>query len=411
MLRRKSRDQARKNKGGGPRDEGERRVEGLARIRDVVQRRAWLEEQGLAPEEIERELEAAHFLAKGRLKFPRAAAMRFSREGLAQASSKWVAEHRTWRMRQLLGGLDSVLEVGSGIGGDTIALATRWRVLATERDPQTAEILRHNLGVYGLLEKVDLVEGDIRELVEDEDFCRKAGTVDAVFFDPARRSDGRRAPHTEAYEPPLSFAEKLLGLCPNLCVKIGPIVELDALDYDCDTEVISYKGEVRDTVLWFGGFRADPARRRRLATKLPENLTLERGSGAPPPVGAPAAFLYEPDPAFIKAGLVDDLARRFGLALLDRRLAYLTGDRRVDDPALSAYRVHRVLDPDYGAVSACLAELGIGRVDFKARGVGVDLKTVHRKVRGRGKKGGLVVFTRAEGRRVALVCGYAGKRK
>ena len=407
MPRRKSRNK----KQSAPRDPGEQRLERLAGIRDVKKRRAWLEEQGLAPDAVERELEAAHFLAKGKLKFPRAAAMRFSREGLAQASSKWVAEHRTWRMRQLLGGLESVLEVGSGIGGDTIALATRWRVLATEIDPQMAEILRHNLGVYGLLDRVDLVEGDIRGLIQNPDFRRHAGAVDAVFFDPARRSDGRRAPHTEAYEPPLSFAETLLDLCPNLCVKIGPTVELDALDYDCDIEVVSYKGEVRDTVLWFGGFKGDPAKRRRLATKLPEGVTCEREAGEPPPVGPPAAFLYEPDPAFIKAGLIDGLARRFGLSLLDRRLAYLTGADRVDDPVLNAYRIHRVLGTDHNAISACLAELGIGQVDFKARGVGVDLKNVHRTVRGRGKKNGLVVFTRAEGRRVALVCGYANKRR
>ena len=64
---------------------------------------------------------------------------------------------------------------------------------------------------------------------------------------------------------------------------------------------------------------------------------------------------------------------------------------------------------DFGTVSECLQELDIGKVDFKARGVNIDLGQVHQKVRGRGKKSGLVVFTRSAGRPVALVCGYTGK--
>jgi hypothetical protein len=389
-------------------------IEYVAGIRDVKKRRAWLEKQGLPSDQVEEALEAVHFLVKGRLKFPRAAAMRFSREGLAQASSKWVAEHRTWRMRERLGSLTKVLEVGSGIGGDTIALATRWQVVATERNTATAKILRHNLGVYGLMDQVDLIEDDIQNLLGDADFRQRIEGIDAVFFDPSRRPGGRRTPHTEAYEPPLSFAKRLLGLSPNLCVKIGPTVELAALDYDCDIEVISYKGEVRDTVLWFGGFKADPAGRRRLATKLPERLTWERPElreekAAVAVAAAPAAFLYEPDPVFIKAGMVDDLARRYDLNLLESRLAYLTGERHVKDPALKCYCIHQTLKLDFGAVSECLQRLDIGKVDFKARGVNIDLSQVHQDVRGRGKKSGLVVFTRSAGQQVALVCGYTGK--
>ncbi len=385
----------------------DRLIEELVKVRDVCKRRSILNKKGLDKDQIEDILERVHFLVKGRLKFPRAHLMKFSREGLAQASSKYVAEYRTWKMRSALSKIERSLDVCCGIGGDTIAMATRWKVVAVEKDKATLEMARHNVTVYDLEDKVDFIQGDCVKLLDDKEFIENVKDVDCIFFDPSRRSGEERTVKTEEYEPPLSFVEKLRTISPSICVKISPGTDLARIELDCDIEVVSYKGEVKEVMLWFGDFKGSSYWNRTLATKLPEGITrIKEEDGPDIPRSAPCRYLYEPDPAFIKARMSEDLAKEFGLSLVNSKIAYLTGDERVETPLLKRYLVKRVLGPELGAINTALSELGIGRVDFKARGVKIDLRTIHRKVRGKGRHKGLVIFTKIDARDQAIICSY-----
>jgi len=379
----------------------------ISEIRDVKKRRAYLKKRGLKEPELSRVLDAAHFLSRGRLKFPRAAKMRFDRDGLAQASSQPVAEYRTWKMRNQLGKVGKALDVGSGIGGDTIFMAMRWRVVSVDRDPEKMEMLLHNVGVYNVGKNVETVVGDIYDLLDDPGFREKVSDVDVVFFAPSRRSGGRRTVRFEEYEPPLSLVERLLEVSPNLCVEVAPGADLSRIGYDCDVEVISHKGEVKEVVLWFGDLKLSKEGRSVMATKLPERMTRVRSTEARKvKVTVPGDYLYEPDPAFIKAGLIDDLAHEYGLTLLHPKIAYLTGGAFVDTPLMKTYRVLSVTDIDCSVINEELTRLNIGRVDSKARGVSVDHKEIRRLVRGRGERSGLVVYTLVKNRRTAIIAEY-----
>jgi len=379
----------------------------VSEIRDVKRRRAYLKKRGLKDPEISRVLDAAHFLARGRLKFPRAAKMRFNREGLAQASSQPVAEYRTWKMRNRLGKVGKTLDVGSGIGGDTIFMAMRWRVVSVDRDPEKMEMLLHNVGVYNVGKNVETVVGDIYNLLEDPGFREKVSDVDLVFFAPSRRSGGRRTVRFEEYEPPLSLVERLLEVSPNLCVEVAPGADLSRIEYDCDVEVISHKGEVKEVVLWFGDLKLSKEGRSVIATKLPERMTRVRSTEVRKiKVTVPRDYLYEPDPAFIKAGLIDDLAHEYGLTLLHPKIAYLTGEAFVDTPLLKPYRILSVTEMDYSVINDELTRLNIGRVDSKARGVSIDHKEIRKLVRGGGERRGLVVYTLVKNRRTAIIAEY-----
>ncbi len=74
---------------------------------------------------------------------------------------------------------------------------------------------------------------------------------------------------------------------------------------------------------------------------------------------------------------------------------------------MKPYRVLAVTENIPEQISGALREMGIGMIDFKARGVKVDLKTVHKRIRGRGKGKGLVVFTRLGEKEKAVICRYA----
>jgi len=208
-------------------------------------------------------------------------------------------------------------------------------------------------------------------------------------------------------QPPLSLVERLLEVSPNLCVEVAPGADLSRIEYDCDVEVISHKGEVKEVILWFGDLKLSKEGRSMMATKLPERMTRVRGEDTRKiSVTVPRDYLYEPDPAFIKAGLIDDLAREYGLTMLHPKIAYLTGEAFVDTPLVKPYRVLSVTEMDYGVINDELTRLNLGSVDSKARGVSIDHKEIRKLVRGKGENRGLVVFTLVKNRRSAIIAEY-----
>jgi THUMP domain-containing protein len=78
---------------------------------------------------------------------------------------------------------------------------------------------------------------------------------------------------------------------------------------------------------------------RRRATLLPGGHTLTAELGPTAPVAPPGAYLYDPDPAVVRAHLIDELARRLGAWKLDGQVAYLCADVHTDTPFARGFRV------------------------------------------------------------------------
>jgi len=378
----------------------------LSKIRDVKRRRNLLKMRGIKEPELSGILDQVHFINKGKAKFPRAAQMKFDRDGLAQASSKTLVEYRTWKMRQQLGKVNLALDVGSGIGGDTIFMALRWKVISVDIDPQKMEMLHHNLEVYNVTENVETIQGDIFELLKDPQFHEKIRKVDLIFFAPSRRKGWKRTTKFERYIPPLSLVDQLLEICPNLCVEIAPAADLLQIKYDCDIEIISNKGEVKEAVLWFGALKLKPDERSLIATKLPEKITLVKTETPQISIAQPERYFYEPDPAFIKAQLVNNLAVEYDLKLVHPQIAYLTGEKLVETPLLKSYRVHSISNIDYTEINNELSRLDLGRVDSKSRGVNIDHKEIRKHVKGRGRRSGVVIYTLVDFKPKAIIATY-----
>ena len=378
----------------------------LLKIRDKKRRKAVLIKVGYFPKEIEHILADLHIHSRAKLKYPRAAQMQFTQAGLEQASSKWLAEYRTLKMKLCLPSIKRVLEVCSGIGGDTIAQSLRWKLLTVEKDPEIVALLKHNLNVYNLLEKVEIIEGDILELLQQKEFMDKLSGIDAIIFDPSRRHDSTHTVKIEEYHPPLSLLSDLLQISPNIVVKIAPGVDFSHIPYNCDIEVVSYKGSVKETMLWFGKFMRSE-KRCIIATKLPENISVvKHDTISIPALSDPKQYLYEPDPAFIKGHVINDIASEHKLTLLHEKLAYLTSDLYVDTPILKCYHYIAHCELDFKKINSLLKRYQIGRLDYKSRGVKIDLKTVHKSIEYHGKGQGVLIFTLISNKPSIILCRY-----
>jgi SAM-dependent methyltransferase len=348
-------------------------------------------------------------------KFSRAMSMFFTRPGLEQASSELVSAHRARRYT----GAATVADLCCGIGGDLTALAAAGHhVLAVDRDPLHLRMAQANAAVCGVGEQVTPVCADVR----DADL---AG-VQAVFADPARRAGPRRL-RTGDSEPPLDWCLGLAARVSRVGIKAAPGLPREAAPPGWELEFIAVGRELKEAVLWSPAL-ATAARR---ATILPGGYTLASphpagaldgsGDGGPDgephgdprgdsdgvaavPVRAPGEYLYDPNPAVTRAGLVRDLARLTGTWQIDSQIAFLSADQPVPTPFA---RLLRVVDSgpwDQKRLPARLRALDIGAVDIRRRGLAGDTDRLHRQLKLSGSRRATLVMTRVNDRPWALVC-------
>jgi SAM-dependent methyltransferase len=335
-------------------------------------------------------LETVLLREKARAKFALADRMYFTREALEQASGEAVARYRAGRFTRFL----AVLDLCCGIGADTIALAAAGcRVEAVESDPLRLAMARENVRACGLADRVRFHEGDVRTV--------SLPPAGAAFVDPSRREGDRRFLDPDRYQPPLGavFARFPAGF--PLAAKIAPgVSRADLVKWDAEAEFVSVDGELKECVLWFGPLRT--AARR--ATVLPGPHTL--AADEPPPDPPPSElqdYVFDPDPAVVRADLLGLLAGQLGAAAVDHGVAFLTGPRPAALPFTACYRVEHAAPFHAGRLRDYLRRHGVGRLTVLKRAVDLDVNEVARKLKPEGTEHRTLILTRSLGRVVAIV--------
>ncbi|WP_432942273.1 class I SAM-dependent methyltransferase [Kribbella sp. CA-253562] len=316
-----------------------------------------------------------------------AARMFFTPDGLEQSTRAAVASHRSSRIAGALPGA-SVIDLGCGIGGDLISAARAGlRVTGVERDPATAAAAAANLSALDLPGEVLLGDAEEQDLTPYE----------VVFADPARRADGRRLFDHNAYSPPWSFITSLLE--GTACVKVAPGIPHDAVPEGVEAEWVSDAGEVKEAALWSGKLYGGAARR---ATLLPSGASIADAPEAE--VGPVGQYIYEPDGAVVRAGLVTAVAAEVDGWLLDPRIAYVTGPFLVETALASAYEVIETLPYREKTLKSWVRTNDIGTLEIKKRGVDVDPAMLRKKLAPKGSRSATLIVTRIGRDAVAYSC-------
>lgn len=315
----------------------------------------------------------------------------FTPDGLEQATRRAVADHRAARLRAFEA--ISLVDLGCGIGGDLMAGARAGIVCAgVDLDPVRVEVARANLAALGL---------DGATVVADATTV-DTSPFDVAFADPARRTARGRAFDVDDWTPPWSFVEGLLRR--DACVKVAPGIPHDLVPEGVEAEWVSDHGEVKEAALWAGRL----ATTRRRATVIGDGglatLTDEDDPGAPVrPLGA---YLYEPDGAVVRAGLVTAVAAAHAgddAGLLDPHIAYLTSDSATRTPFARGYEVVEELPYREKQLRAALRERGVGRLTIKKRGVDVVPEQLRKRLALQGDGEATLVMTRVAGEGTALL--------
>lgn len=322
-------------------------------------------------------------------KFTRAERMYFTRPGLEMASGERVSRYRAARYAPFA----RVADLCCGIGGDSIGLAALTAVLAVDCDPLHLALAGANLAAYD--SRAELIERDLTQTGPPD--------AEALFFDPGRRDAGRRIHSVHDYHPPLALIDGWLAR--PLGVKVSPGVQLRELaGYDCEIEFISVGGDLKEAVLWFGPLKTGP-RRATLLGAGAAAISLVAPDPAPsiPPPGPPLAYLYEPDPAILRAGLVTTLAAALGARQLDADIAYLAADTLVPTPFARAFAIEADLPFSQKRLRALLRAMNVGQVTIKKRGSPIDVADFARSLKLKGDEERILFLTHVQGKAWVLI--------
>jgi len=288
---------------------------------------------------------------KAKERFPDAESMWFGREALEQATHPAVAAYHASKFPNAA----KVVDLTCGIGADLKAIAERGASIGIELEPVRAACAAHN--VPG----AQVIVADALEWW--------AKQSEYVIADPARRSDGRRSVRFEDFAPdPIRLAQLIRPLRLGL-IKLSPMCsDEDLARLDAGIEFVSYRRECREALALIGE-DADPgvwAVHLETGERLP--------SGLEPIHAEPGRYLYDADPAAIRAHTLD----AFGIPALGDHPGYLTADEAIESPWLRRYEILYAGKGDLKTTRAAARKLGARALELKQRGTGLDPKPLLR---------------------------------
>jgi hypothetical protein len=266
-------------------------------------------------------------------------------------------------------------------------------VAGVDLDPVRAAVAEANLAALGLPGAVGVADATSVDV----------SGFGVAFADPARRSGRGRTFSVTDWTPPWSFVEGLLT--GRAVVKTAPGLPHELVPVGVEAEWVSESGEVKEAALWSPYLatvrrRATVLGRTGLATLTEEDDPYD---GGPRPVRALGTYLYEPDGAVIRAGLVTAVAAGVHGGLVDEHIAYVTSDESFRTPFARGYKVLETLPYREKQLRLALKQRGVGRLTIKKRGVDISPEALRKRLSLAGENEATLVLTRAGGVGTALL--------
>ncbi|MCK0111134.1 class I SAM-dependent methyltransferase [Ornithinimicrobium sp. F0845] len=336
---------------------------------------------------------------RGRVKFgDRVERMLLTQDGVEQATRWQLAARHAARFAEA--GLETVWDLGCGLGGDALALAAAGlRVEAVDADPTTAALAAHNLdGVAGARVR--------RALIEELDLGHDPGV--GAWLDPARRLPGRtdargrtaRTFSLDQLSPTWDQVQRVAATVQHAGAKLAPSFPHHEIPGGAEAQWASFGGEALECVLWWGDLVRHAGRTAQVHVGTTEggqwHEVTDDGCGPAPVASGPddiGEWLHEPDRAVLQAGLIGVLARLASGTETAPGVGYVTGPAPVDVPWARPFRVRSVHSLSTKALRRWAHEEDIGALTIKKRSMPIDPDRLRHDLRLRGTREAVVVLT------------------
>ncbi len=296
---------------------------------------------------------------------------------LEQASSDATANYKA----SLVAG-DLCIDLTTGAGVDFHAfLKTFKRGVGIEKDETAANLLTHNLAALGR-KNFEIRNGDAFALINNLPDC------DFIYVDPQRRDANKKGlfRFSDASPNVAALMPKLHEKAQTVMVKASPVLDIaqgiTELGGATAVHVIEWRGACRE-VLYIAGKETQAADTSPITAvtiddngKPESSLTFTRAAEqtAPDLIAPPDLWLFEPSPAFMKAGCFKTLAARFGLSRLHPQTHLYTGP--ADRPGFPgrSFRIEGI-HPGTGR------DLPVGRANLTVRNFPISAEDLRKKLK------------------------------
>lgn len=292
----------------------------------------------------------------------------FSSSLLPQASRISLAKYRA----HFFSDCQHVLEIGTGTGSDTAALArTAKKITTIEQDSIRAALARHNIQLQGL-SNVEFMEGSVEDIIENLPLSQ----FDGFFADPARRTrEGARIKDASLYSPSLHSLLNLTikGVC---AIKVSPGLFLDTLPSGWCRQFLGYEEQCLEQTLW-----------KNVEIKDSSVMLVDSGEHWSPSECETSGmiypkqlhkYLYEAHGAINRSLYLNQFFSERSIYRLDNDVAYGTSDIRTPNSSLlTRYTVVDSLPYSKKTLQRALASLHwTARTEFKKRAFSEDIEKV-----------------------------------
>jgi SAM-dependent methyltransferase len=278
-------------------------------------------------------------------------------------------------------GLNTIADLCCGAGMDLLQMAkNKTKVFAVDADEKVLHMAEYNAKAEGL-DNVNFICGKAEDFAEE---------VEAIFIDPDRRVGNRRQTNPEEYLPKLS---EVLKLHKNLLVKLSPATDYKNLlnIHDSTLEFVSENGVMKEILLCTGIFAEHGIKKK--AVILPHKIILNE-SETQPEFSKIKQYIFEPDAAVIKAGLVCELGSELGFSQMYNVPEFLTGNREVFSEFGTLYEVLDIRKFTLRIFQKYVKENKIGVLELKTKGFYQTVEDFRKKLKLKGKNKALIMLIR-----------------
>ena len=115
-------------------------------------------------------------------------------------------------------------------------------------------------------------------------------------------------------------------------------------------------------------------------------------------------YIFDPDPAIVRSGLIEMLATEKGLNRLDDAEEYLTGAHVPETSFLRSFEVIDVLPYKEKALRKYFRNARFGQLEIKCRHIKVPIESLRKKLQLEGSEAGVLMIVREEGQSRAVIC-------
>lgn len=333
---------------------------------------------------------------KARKKLPELSLISFlyNSISLEQCSGEIAARFKT----TLISG-QRLLDMTGGLGIDDIYLSEMFESIEyCEMNETLAQLMIFNTAQLKI-GNININRGDSKTILNkfpDNHF-------DWIYLDPSRRDENQRSVDLEFCSPNVyEIYELLFAKSKNLCIKVSPAFDIsEAVKRFPELKkivVVSVDGECKEVLLLIEkNYDRDINLQAAVLDSQNNDFFIEKNVKQTIDkniADIPLLYIFEPDPAIIKAGLTSKLAAEKDILFINSTIDYLTGKSPINDFPGRYFRIEKFAPFKPAELKNYLKTKSIKKANFAKRDFPLSVDELRKKTKTKEGGNDYFFFTR-----------------